>query len=347
MNALDFTQTTSLSAEGKDVKYLGINGNLAWSKVDGDANLSAYMTGGATNMSYIGSGTRTEDTYICPNGVVYTYGWSPEYYTIAPEFAGADAGNKRPFAVSPHLMATAAHYGDTIQLGSLTIGTGTNQSTVNRIGHENLAAWAKASGKWSEEYIDRLNIGDIEMVKLDKTDDAIKDSVLPCFVDNLKLQALFNRKSLSGIAGLNCPKQTFLDSSAQQAAMSMPIIFGSKTSTGLMRWSVSNLLSASIPDGEFVDEQGNITSWKDGFDRFPNTYLGTTGDSGRPVYIHYSQNGNTKFVVISHCQAVEVPAFGATPPYFMTGPDYTLAYPILKEYVKEYEGTDALKTITL
>lgn len=213
MNALDFTQTTSLSAEGKDVKYLGINGRLAWSKFDGDANLSAYMTNMASNMSYIGDGARKEDTYICPNGVVYTYGWNPDNYIQAPDFAGADEGNKRPFAVSPYLMATAAHYGHTIQLGSLVVGS----AIVNRVAHENLAEWAKASGKWSEAYIDSINIGDIEMVKLGKdSGDPIPDSICPYFVDSLKIQALFNRPSLAGIVGLNCPKQTFLNNNDEQ-----------------------------------------------------------------------------------------------------------------------------------
>lgn len=344
MNTLDFTQTTSLSADGKDVKYLGINGNLAWSKVDGDANLSAYMTEMASTTSYMGVSVSTEDTYTCPNGVVYTYRWCPEHYFEGPDFAGADTGNNRPFAVSPHLMATAAHYGDTIQLGSLVVGS----ATVNRIAHENLAAWAKASGKWTDAYIDSLNIGDIEMVKLGKdSGDPIPEETCPYFIDNLKMQALFNKPSLTGIAGLNCPKQTFHDQNDQQVAMSMPIIFGNKTSTGLMRWSVSNLMSASILDGEFTDPFGDVSSWKDGFIQFPNTYLGTTGDSGRPVYIQYNVGSSHYNIIISHCQAVEVPSFSPTAPYYMTGPDYTLAYQILKEYVKEYEGEDSLKTITI
>lgn len=129
--------------------------------------------------------------------------------------------------------------------------------------------------------------------------------------------------------------------------MSMPVIFGSKTSAGLMRWSVSNVLSASILDGEFTDEFGDVMSWKDGFISFPNTYLGTTGDSGRPVYITYDTGSSHYSIVVSHCQAVEVPTFSPQAPYYMTGPDYTLAYPILKEYVKEYEGADNLKTIAL
>lgn len=283
--------------------------------------------------------------YICPNGVVYTYQYDNEYYRNIAYWAGCDTGNKRPFAVSPYLMATAAHYGDTIQLGSLVVGS----ATVNRVAHENLAAWAKASGKWTDAYIDSLNIGDIEMVKLGKdSGDPIPDVICPYFVDSLKIQALFNRSSLAGIVGCNCPQKPFEDWEGAEAPMTQPIVFAGRASGNLMKWSTAGILSSLIPDGTFEDTfAGETHTWKEGITSIPNTYLGTTGDSGRPVYLYYSQNGSIKFIVISHCQAVEVPAFGPTPPYYMTGPDYTLAYPILKEYVKEYEGTDALKTITL
>lgn len=349
MNALDFTQTTSLSAEGKDVKYLGINGNLAWSKVDGSGILSTYMSETAYQISQVNMFQNYGyGEYICPNGVVYNYMYNNSQYKVPGYFAGADTGNKRPFAVSPYLMATAAHYGDTIQLGSLVVGS----ATVNRVAHENLAEWAKASGKWTNEYIDSLNIGDIEMVKLGKdSGDPIPSVICPYFVDSLKLQALIGKSSLAGIPGWNCPKQTFQDYEGDNSPMSQPIVFAGRTSNNLMRWSTAGILSSLIPDGTFIDYDDQQKTWKEGITAIPNSYLGTTGDSGRPVYLYIGNNpqsGGVRFnVVISHCQAVEVPSFGPTPPYFMTGPDYTLAYPILKEYVKEYEGTDALKTITI
>lgn len=81
MSNIDFTQTTSLSAEGKDVKYLGINGSLAWSKVDGDANLSAYMSEQASRIYMAGSQDKVgSGQYICPNGQSYTYQYDNEYY---------------------------------------------------------------------------------------------------------------------------------------------------------------------------------------------------------------------------------------------------------------------------
>lgn len=81
MNTLDFTQTSSLSAEGKDVKYLGINGNLAWSKVDGSGILSTYMSETAYNISLAGKfSTYGEGEYTCPNGVVYHYQYDEMQY---------------------------------------------------------------------------------------------------------------------------------------------------------------------------------------------------------------------------------------------------------------------------
>lgn len=70
-----------------------------------------------------------------------------------------------------------------------------------------------------------------------------------------------------------------------------------------------------------------------------STYLGTTGDSGRPVFIYV----DSKPVIASHNHQVSKPMFGPTAPYFMTGPNYIKAFPLLKAYV-ESKG-DAVKMI--
>jgi len=48
-------------------------------------------------------------------------------------------------------------------------------------------------------------------------------------------------------------------------------------------------------------------------------------------------------VVGSHNWQIEKPAFGATAPYYMTGPNYLAAYKLLKAYV-ESKG-DTIKTV--
>lgn len=70
------------------------------------------------------------------------------------------------------------------------------------------------------------------------------------------------------------------------------------------------------------------------------TYLGTTGDSGKPVYMTI---GGGKKILVSHNHQIYKPAFGATAPYVMTGPNYFKAYPLIKAYV-ESKG-DTLKVL--
>lgn len=60
------------------------------------------------------------------------------------------------------------------------------------------------------------------------------------------------------------------------------------------------------------------------------TYLGTTGDSGRPVFIYV----DSKPVIVSHNHQVLKPIFGPTAPYYMTGPNYIKAFPLLKAYAE-------------
>lgn len=67
------------------------------------------------------------------------------------------------------------------------------------------------------------------------------------------------------------------------------------------------------------------------------TYLGTTGDSGRPVFIYV----DGKPVVVSHNH--QITKGFASAPYFMTGPNYIKAFPLLKAYV-ESKG-DTIKTL--
>ena len=67
------------------------------------------------------------------------------------------------------------------------------------------------------------------------------------------------------------------------------------------------------------------------------TYLGTGGDSGRPVFMYV----DGKPVVVSHNH--QITKGFASAPYFMTGPNYIKAFPLLKAYV-ESKG-DTIKTL--
>ena len=69
------------------------------------------------------------------------------------------------------------------------------------------------------------------------------------------------------------------------------------------------------------------------------TYLGTGGDSGRPLAVKVGD----EYAIVSHNHSVVKPAFSPTAPYYMQGPDYIAAYPAIKAYV-ESKG-DAVKMI--
>lgn len=60
-----------------------------------------------------------------------------------------------------------------------------------------------------------------------------------------------------------------------------------------------------------------------------NLYQGYVGDSGKPTYIIM----DGKPVIASACQSV------------FAGPDYIAATDLFREIVKDYEGSDVLKTI--
>ena len=76
---------------------------------------------------------------------------------------------------------------------------------------------------------------------------------------------MFQRDTLSGVAGYTVPQTT---------RNSQPVMFTSNSGTKL-RWSTPHLLSALVPEGEQYDTLRNA----------PPTYLGTEGDSGRPVFL--------------------------------------------------------------
>lgn len=60
-----------------------------------------------------------------------------------------------------------------------------------------------------------------------------------------------------------------------------------------------------------------------------NQYIGYTGDSGKAIYI--MMDGKPVIVSADHTTT--------------TGPDYIAAVGLLRQFVKEYEGTDAMKLI--
>lgn len=121
---------------------------------------------------------------------------------------------------------------------------------------------------------------------------------------------MFYADALKGLAGYVVPQVT---------SRPQPIVFDADYQTKL-HWSTPNMLSSLIPDGEQYAYLKNLAP----------SYLGTGGDSGRPVFLQIG----ARQVVVSHNWQVQKPSFGPVAPYFMTGPNYSKAYHAVKAFVE-------------
>lgn len=115
------------------------------------------------------------------------------------------------------------------------------------------------------------------------------------------------------------------------AGEAQPVVFGNPID-GEVAWSTPKLYKSFLPVEDYTTYMRS--------DNIGSTYLGTTGDSGKPVYFTI---GGGKKILVSHNHQIYKSAFGATAPYVMAGPNYFKAYPLIKAYV-ESKG-DTLKVL--
>ena len=238
----------TLSVDGKAVKYALLNGRIIYSSL-ADSTYSTLALE-STTLSAVGLDDTLSGTYTLPDGVTYDY---QGYATSMLDFVKEGSGQTNPFCIAPHVWCRAKHYNST--LTSFTDPTTFNTLTVKE--QIALTAWAQQNGL----ELPAEDISDIEMIE---TNEAYEDD-LPCLMDFVQFQAMFQRDTLSGVAGYVVPQTT---------RNGQPVIFTGNSGTKL-RWSTPHLLSALVPEGEQYDTLRNA----------PATYLGTTGDSGRPVYL--------------------------------------------------------------
>ena len=295
----------TLSVDNKAVKYALLNGHIIYSSL---AN-STYSTLSAesANLNLVGLLDSLSGTYTLPDGVTYSY---QGYDTTMLDFIKEGSGQTNPFCIAPHVWCRAKHYNST--LTSFTDPTSFDTITVKE--QIALVDWAEQNGL----ELPNCDISDIEMIETNEAYDGTEND-LPYLMDFEQFQGMFQRDALSGVAGYVVP---------QVNRNGQPVIFTNDSGTKL-KWSTPHLLSALVPEGEQYDTLRNA----------PATYLGTEGDSGRPVFIQIGNNP----VIVSHNWQIEKPAFGATAPYYMTGPNYLKAYKLLKAYV-ESKG-DEVKTL--
>ena len=314
-----------LSVDNKEVKYMTIDGKIVYS-TDPDNSYSLYgledvTLSSVTKIYPAGSYT--------PPGVsnLYTYGI---YRVPAENFWGGGSGSDHLFPISQHVFARAAHWGNELtstSVGNAIVGDATTYNcTVSEVA--NLTTWAKNNG-FDADFVDSLHVDDIQMVYTQAmvlTAGIYTEEDIPYVIPEIQFQGMFHRDVLSGLVGY-CGTQLM----GEYTGVAQPIVFGTEIG-GEVAWSTPQRNKALLPVEEY-------TTYMRSSDMAP-TYLGTTGDSGKPVYMTIAGG---KKILVSHNHQIYKPGFGATVPYVMTGPNYFKAYPLIKAYV-ESKG-DTLKVL--
>lgn len=238
----------TLSVDNKAVKYALLNGRIIYSSL---AN-STYSTLAleSTTLGAVGLDETLSGTYTLPDGVTYAYAM---YNTPDVGLSRNGSGQTTPFAIAPHVWCRAKHYNSA--LSSFYDKLGNAYTVKEQIA---LTAWAEQNGL----DLPGCDIADIEMLE---TNEAFASADCPYLMDFTQFQGMFQKDTLSRIAGYVEPQNTYKP---------QPVMFTSNSGTKL-RWSTPHLLSALVPEGEQYDTLRNT----------PPTYLGTTGDSGKPVFL--------------------------------------------------------------
>lgn len=315
---IDISANT-LSVDNKPVKWMTINGRIVYSTSVNSSPVSLALEN--VTLSAGGSGGQYDYT---PPGDTQSY-TANIYLTPSADFWNGGNGSGNLFPVSRHVFARAQHYNSTIT----TFSCADKSFAVSA--QENLLEWAKSNG-FDPAFVDSLSscAGDIQMVTT-SSDQFLEDDV-PYYIDEMTFKGMFHRDSFKGLAGW-CGTQ-LATTWSNWYSKPQPVVFTTDVTTGStageLMWSTPNMLSSFIPDGEqYAYLKALLPS-----------YLGTTGDSGKPIYLTI---GGGKNIVVSHNHQIYKPAFSPTAPYYMTGPNYTKVFKLLKAYV-ESKG-DTIKTI--
>ena len=291
----------TLSVDNKAVKYAFLNGRVIYSSLPNSTTTTLALE--SSTLSAVGLDSSLSGTYALPDGATYTY---KGYATPDVGFVESGSGQTNPFVISPHVFCRAKHYSSA--LTSFTDPYSGNTLTVKE--QISLVDWAQNNGL----KLPTANISDIEMIETNEAFGGSTDDI-PYLIDYTQFQGMFQKDALSGVAGYVVPKIS---------KKPQPVMFTGGSGTKL-KWSTPHVLSALVPEGEQYDTLRNAEP----------TYLGTSGDSGRPVFLQIA----SKQVIVSHNWQIEKPTFSPTPPYYMTGPDYTKAFPLLKAYVESKGDT--------
>ena len=267
---------TNLSVDNKPVKWMTINGHIVYSTSIDSSPVSLALE--STTLS--ASGTPGVYAYTPPGD---SESYSANIYIVpAATFWNGGNGSTNLFPVSKHVFARAQHYNSTITEFKCA------DQTFTVSAQENLLEWAKENG-FDPTYVDSLSsyIGDIQMVTT--SSDQFTDDDIPYYINEMTFKGMFHRDELKGLAGW-CGTQ-IASSWDTWYSRPQPVVFTTEVTTGVtrgeLRWSTPNMLSSLIPDGEQYAYLKALDP----------SYLGTTGDSGKPIYIRV---GGGKNIVVSH-----------------------------------------------
>lgn len=297
---MDFSSLTSLSVNGAELNRLFLNGEVVYSTTpDSKIAVNEAAKSILNNAQLMGTNSYTDVT-----GKTYNY----NVYNTFEEggFTGGGSGNHRPIPISPHILASATHYG-TLPTGAITYGG----VTVTRLNWVTLRSWAETHGQ-TRLFHKITNGDDISICFCDKAT-AVPDSCLPWYMTTKTSKLKFWNGDLTGVVCWHSPQKSItVEGVAHQYAVPMIV-------TGVGKWGSGKDNASLTGDADIIAK----------FNAMGDLYKGYSGDSGKPTYIML----DNKPVIISACQSV------------FAGPDYIAATDLFREVVIDYEGLNLMKEV--
>ena len=243
--------------------------------------------------------------------------------TLSPTFAWPGVGNTTPFALSPHVMVTAAHY-PTWNIDRWTSNTLTNwvsggTFSVRRGPSVHLADWAATNGFTAAEIALAGDLTDVAMIPL--VDGEIPSECCP-YLASVDWLAK-NYVNLEGVCAWAITQgNAYWSPPANRNALlwAIPVILRGGSLTAANTWMAAGGIRPGMVARQDVADaigQYNDRSW----------YEIRGGDSGKPVWICDFTSGARRDILISHFHTVG------------SGPNYAAALPILRAYGAAYGDT--------
>ena len=245
--------------------------------------------------------------------------------TITPTFSWPGVGNTTPFAVSPRVMATAAHYSDWFVdrwSGSQTLTNWVDGGTfvVRRGISVKLAEWAATNGFTAAEIAAAGDLSDVRMVPL--VEGEIPTSCCPWFASVEWMAEHYG--DLRGMCAWAITQgNAYWSPPANRNALlwAIPVVLRGGSLTAANTWMSAGGLRAGdiMPRADIAALIGtyNVNEW----------YEIRGGDSGKPVWICDFTTGERRDILVSHFHTVG------------SGPNYAAALPLVRAYCAAYGTT--------